>query len=95
MNDYKFLCKIKHLKKYDYQHASNIEKDALDRLIKSGHVTYEFDKNTNHSICKITSLGENYIYNENKENYKWKFTSLISILALLISSLTLLVQLLK
>ena len=56
MNDYKFLCKIKHLKKYDYQRASNIEKDALDRLIKSGHVTYDFDKNTNHSICKIRKL---------------------------------------
>ena len=82
-------------KKYNYDRASKMEQDALDRLIKSGHISYEIEDKTNRNICRITSLGANFIYEEKMKNRKWAFTTLISILALTISSLTLLVQLLK
>lgn len=95
MNDYDFLRKIMKCKKYNYDRASKMEQDALDRLIKSGHISYEIEDKTNRSICRITSLGANFIYEEKMKNRKWAFTTWISIFALAISTLTLIVQLIK
>ena len=90
MDDYTFLCKIHRHKIYNYDNASKLEQDALDRLIKDGRLSYEYDESQKHWICKITSLGENYIYIEKQENRKWVFTTWISILSLVISCISLL-----
>lgn len=52
MDDYTFLCKIHRHKIYNYDNASKLEQDALDRLIKDGRLSYEFDESQNIGYAK-------------------------------------------
>lgn len=85
MNDYQFLRKIKRKKNFDYETASDLEKEALIRLTESKHVSFYIDEQSNHYIYQIRSLGENYIYEEKKLYRRWFITTVISVCALIIS----------
>ena len=91
MNSNKLLRRIKRIKKFDYTSASKTYQEHIDYLSQMDYVTWESVKihDEFHMIYRITPKGIDYLDTLKKESRHWGIPVIISILALIISILSL------
>lgn len=89
MDSYHFLLKIKRKKEFIYETASDKEKEALNYLYESGFLTFNISTKQGKSISiyKISSAGENYLYEKKHNNFHSKITTTIAVIGLIKSFL--------
>lgn len=91
MTEESFLRKLKLCGKIYWENATEDEQAMLNQLYKEQKVDYT---STDHSsYYTVSVLGNEYLESLKRDSFRWWFTTIISVTALVLSLLSILMQL--